>query len=85
MKKIWKYLSGKKRNIGILLYFGVKLIRVFKPHAIPDEAWDITSNIIDALLIGGVTHAFTKTDKAKIIINNSLKNLKSWKKKEKVF
>lgn len=61
MKKIWKYLSGKKRNIA-LFYWGVTIpaIAILWPQGAP-EALEKTNAIIGLMLSYlGLGHAMAK-------------------------
>lgn len=75
IKKFWDYFNGKKRNIGIIAMWILKVVLYQYPDLLSPEAQTIVREGIDVFLIGGVFDALRRTDKSKKIINKALSKI----------
>ena len=53
LKRTWKRLKGKKRNIGIVLLTILQGVNITFPDLLTSEQYEFCSQIINALLLGG--------------------------------
>ena len=84
MKKMWNYLKGKKRNLGIIAGFILKGMTIFAPNVLSLDAVQFIDNGIDIFLVGGIMdHARRKTDTGKKIDTGIKKTGKSMVDKTK--
>lgn len=77
LKAKWRFLKGKKRNIGILILLAVKVISVFFPEALGTEKELLIREIVDWVLLGGVADNVTRSESTKKYINKQTNNIKS--------
>jgi len=71
MKKLWKWLKGKKRNIGIILLSLLDVALWVFPEQIPPQHYASIVSLINILLLGGLADS----EDGKKIIKNSYKLL----------
>jgi len=60
LKKIWKWLNGKKRNIGVTVLIGTTLVQAFFPTALSPEQYKALEMAALTLSGVGVAHAIKK-------------------------
>jgi len=75
MKKLWKYLEGKKRNIGIIAMFALKVTPIIFPDVLSPKAETIIRESIDYFLLSATVDALRRTDESKKIINKALSKI----------
>jgi len=81
MKKLWKYFTGKKRNIGIILNSVVTGGMLFFPDFIPPEKGAYILGVINVYLLGGSGHAYARSGNLKKDVA-SVKNVINVNKKK---
>lgn len=63
MRKLLKFLEGKKRNIGIILTAVVDGAMIFFPDVLPFEKATWIKGTVNALLLGGMYDAYRRSNK----------------------
>ena len=73
MKKLWKWLSGKKTNIGTAIMIIAQGMQVFFPNLVPAEQLEFIQMAGGAIGGLGLMHKGTKTQAGKKLINTLAK------------
>jgi len=76
MKQLWKYLKGKKRNIGIMLLTIMEGVNLFT-DVMPDNVENWATKVITLLLLGAAADSDKGRDALNTVKNTSNKTIKS--------
>jgi len=73
IKELLKSFEGKKRNIGIIAVWVLRVATSAFPQLLPLDQQMLIRDGIDIFLLGSTLDAFRRTDKGQEIINKALK------------